>query len=85
MSKIRDNKTWESDMKQKLEKRQRIIDNIEDAERDVRKAFAILNQKIIDLNKLYLEDGREPVDIEDLVFHYLISQASLDIDDKESE
>lgn len=77
--------SWALDAKKKIEKRQYFILNIENAEKEVRRAFANLNQKIIELNELYLEDGRNPVDVKDLVFHYLISQSSLDKDDKEIE
>lgn len=77
--------SWALDAKKKIEKRQHFILNIENAEKEVRRAFANLNQKIIELNELYLEDGRNPVDVKDLVFHYLISQSSLDKDDKEIE
>lgn len=84
MAKIRGTRR-ESDVINKIEVQQHLIFDIADAEKEVRRAFANLNQKIIELNRLYLEDGREPVDVEDLVFHYMISQSSLDGDDKEIE
>ena len=46
--------SWALDAKKKIEKRQHFILNIENAEKEVRRAFANLNQKIIELNKLYL-------------------------------
>lgn len=84
MAKIRGARR-ESDVINKIEVQQHLISDIADAEKEVRRAFANLNQKIIELNRLYLEDGREPVDVEDLVYHYMISQSSLDGDDKEIE
>ena len=56
------------------DKIQRELDDVTSAEQDVRREFAVLNEALIKLNYVNKRYGRGVIDVEDLIYHHLLTQ-----------
>ena len=60
------------------DKIQRELDDVASAEQDVRREFAVLNEALITLNYVNKRYGRGVIDVEDLIYHHLLTQDFFD-------